>query len=64
MAKCLATFKSMGIHMRKPMQSLLGVACLVLAVQAAQAVPINYSFSGTSVGEVSGSGAPVATKIY
>lgn len=50
--------------MRKPMQSLLGVACLVLAVQVAQAVPINYSFSGTSVGEVSGSGAPVATKIY
>lgn len=51
--------------MRKPMQSLLGATCLMLAVQAAQAVPINYVFSGTSVGEYSGSGAPVSVnKIY
>lgn len=50
--------------MRKPMQTLLGATCLMLAVQAAQAVPINYVFSGVSAGEVSGSGAPVATKIY
>ncbi|HVK98661.1 MAG TPA: PEP-CTERM sorting domain-containing protein [Dongiaceae bacterium] len=50
--------------MRNAMQNLLGATCLMLAVQAAQAVPVNYVFNGTSVGEFNAANGPVATTIY
>lgn len=46
--------------MRLAMGRFLLASCVMLAAGAVQAVPVNYTFSGFSVGEYSGAGAPVA----
>ena len=46
--------------MQPLIKRLLGASCLLLATGLAEAAPIHYQFSGTEIGEYTGTGAPVS----